>query len=98
MTERTDRNSELPGEDHDAATMATAAPENEVSAITARQAPSRIGRYRIIRLIGEGGMGAVYEAEQEHPRRTVALKIIKPGMVNPESLRRFEQESQALGR
>jgi WD40 repeat protein len=60
--------------------------------------PATIGRYRILRLIGEGGMGAVYEAEQEHPRRTVALKIIKPGMATPESIRRFEQESHALGR
>src|SRR5262245_12930932 len=57
-----------------------------------------IGRYRILRLIGEGGMGAVYEAEQDHLRRTVALKIIKPGLAGPELLRRFEQESQALGR
>jgi len=57
-----------------------------------------IGRYRILRLIGEGGMGGVYEAEQEHPRRTVALKIIKAGMASSELLRRFEQESQALGR
>ena len=60
--------------------------------------PVSIGRYRIVRLIGEGGMGAVYEAEQEQPRRTVALKIIKPGMASPQLLRRFEQESQALGR
>ena len=60
--------------------------------------PSVIGRYRILELIGEGGMGSVYEAEQDHPRRTVALKIIKPSMANPELLRRFEQESQALGR
>jgi transcriptional regulator with AAA-type ATPase domain len=57
-----------------------------------------IGRYRILRLVGEGGMGAVYEAEQDHLRRTVALKIIKPGLASPELLRRFEQESQALGR
>jgi WD40 repeat protein/serine/threonine protein kinase len=57
-----------------------------------------IGNYRIIRMIGEGGMGAVYEAEQEHPRRTVALKVIKPGLASPQLLRRFEQESQALGR
>src|SRR5678815_3816942 len=54
--------------------------------------PSVVGRYRILRLIGEGGMGSVYEAEQEHPRRTVALKIIKPGTSNAELLRRFEQE------
>src|SRR5262245_33075795 len=57
-----------------------------------------IGRYKITRLIGEGGMGAVYEAEQDQPRRTVALKVIKPGLANPEMLRRFSQESQALGR
>src|SRR5262245_16802309 len=57
-----------------------------------------IGRYRILRLLGEGGMGVVYEAEQDHLRRTVALKIIKPGLASPELLRRFEQESQALGR
>jgi serine/threonine protein kinase len=43
-------------------------------------------------------MGAVYEAEQENPRRTVALKLINQGLVGPEQLRRFEQESQALGR
>jgi tetratricopeptide (TPR) repeat protein len=60
--------------------------------------PAAIGRYRIIRLLGEGGMGAVYEAEQEKPRRTVALKVIKPGSAAPALLRRFEQESQALGR
>ncbi len=60
--------------------------------------PGTIGHYRILRLLGEGGMGAVYEAEQEQPRRTVALKIIKPGMAGPESLRRFEQECQALAR
>jgi len=60
--------------------------------------PSTIARYRIIRLIGEGGMGVVYEAEQEQPRRTVALKVIKPGLATPELLRRFEQEAEALGR
>jgi len=60
--------------------------------------PDVIGHYRIIRLLGEGGMGAVYEAEQETPRRTVALKIIKPGYGSPAHLRRFEQEAHALGR
>jgi tetratricopeptide (TPR) repeat protein len=60
--------------------------------------PSRIGSYRILRLIGEGGMGAVYEAEQERPRRIVALKMIKPGLATAQMLRRFEQESQVLGR
>ena len=62
------------------------------------QLPAAIGRYRILRLLGEGGMGAVYEAEQEQPRRTVALKVIKTTWASSELLRRFEQESQALGR
>jgi eukaryotic-like serine/threonine-protein kinase len=57
-----------------------------------------IGRYRIIRILGEGGMGTVYEAEQDQPRRGVALKVIKASLASPELLRRFDQESQALGR
>jgi tetratricopeptide (TPR) repeat protein len=60
--------------------------------------PITIGKYRILRLIGEGGMGIVYEAQQEQPSRTVALKVIKPGLASAEILHRFEQESQALGR
>src|SRR5262245_2595744 len=60
--------------------------------------PSAIGRYRIVRLIGEGGMGTIYEAEQENPRRTVALKVIKAAWASPQLLRRFEQEAQALAR
>ncbi len=64
----------------------------------AHQFPVAIGRYRILRLLGEGGMGAVYEAEQEQPRRTVAVKVIKSAWANPEQLRRFEQESRVLGR
>jgi non-specific serine/threonine protein kinase/serine/threonine-protein kinase len=60
--------------------------------------PAAIGKYRIIRFIGEGGMGTVYEAEQEQPRRIVALKVIRAGLTGPELLWRFEQEAQALGR
>ena len=60
--------------------------------------PVAIGPYRVIRLIGEGGMGAVYEAEQQQPRRTVALKVIKTAIASPELIRRFQQESQALAR
>lgn len=63
-----------------------------------RFVPARIGNYRIIGLLGEGGMGSVYEAEQENPNRRVALKVIKPGLAGPDLLRRFEQEAQALGR
>ena len=59
---------------------------------------AHVGRYRIIRILGEGGMGTVYEAEQDQPRRSVALKVIKASLASPELLQRFEQESQALGR
>ena len=60
--------------------------------------PSSIGHYRVVRLLGEGGMGAVYEAEQVNPHRTVALKVIRAGYTSGEMLRRFENEAQALGR
>jgi tRNA A-37 threonylcarbamoyl transferase component Bud32 len=60
--------------------------------------PSSIGRFRIIRLLGEGGMGLVYEAEQDNPRRIVALKVIRAGYADKVMLRRFENETQALGR
>ena len=56
-----------------------------------------IGRYRLIRKIGEGGFGTVYLAEQGEPvKRQVALKLIKPGMDTQEIIARFEVERQAL--
>ena len=57
-----------------------------------------IGGYRIIRMLGEGGMGAVYEAEQDRPRRSVALKVIRGVLASTELKRRFERESQTLAR
>lgn len=59
--------------------------------------PDRIGQYQINRLIASGGMGSVYEAVQENPRREVALKIMK-GIASGPALRRFEYESQVLAR
>src|SRR5205814_7213928 len=56
-----------------------------------------IGPYKLMELIGEGGMGLVYVAEQQHPvRRKVALKVIKPGMDTRQVIARFEAERQAL--
>lgn len=60
--------------------------------------PPAIGRYRVIRKIGEGGMGAVYEAEQENPRRSVAVKLLQRGAASRRILRRFRQEAEILGR
>ncbi|HYG21621.1 MAG TPA: protein kinase [Verrucomicrobiae bacterium] len=58
---------------------------------------SRIGRYKLLQRIGEGGCGVVYMAEQEVPvRRRVALKIIKLGMDTKSVIARFEAERQAL--
>jgi serine/threonine protein kinase len=59
--------------------------------------PDHIGPYRLIRPLGEGGMGTVYLAEQEQPlRRTVALKVIRAGMDSREVVARFALERQAL--
>jgi WD40 repeat protein/predicted Ser/Thr protein kinase len=57
-----------------------------------------VGRYRVVRVLGEGGMGTVYEAEQDEPQRTVALKVMRPGLDSPELRKRFAQEARILGR
>jgi serine/threonine protein kinase len=60
-------------------------------------AGSVIGPYQLLQLIGEGGMGEVWLAEQKQPvRRRVAIKLIKVGMDTREVVRRFESERQAL--
>ncbi len=61
------------------------------------QPGTRIGRYKLLQMIGEGGCGTVFMAEQEEPvRRRVALKIIKLGMDTRSVIARFEAERQAL--
>jgi serine/threonine protein kinase len=58
---------------------------------------TQIGPYKLLQLVGEGGMGSVWMAEQHEPvRRRVALKLIKPGMDSRQVLVRFEAERQAL--
>src|SRR5258708_1190448 len=74
-----------------------AAPEASPKASVGEQPGDRIGRYKLLQQIGEGGCGVVYMAEQEEPiRRRVALKIIKPGLDNKSVMARFEAERQAL--
>ena len=60
---------------------------------------TKIGSYRILGKLGEGGMGIVYEAEQQNPRRPVALKVIRGGrFVSEEHIKLFQREAQALAR
>ena len=57
----------------------------------------RIGAYRLVRVIASGGMGTVWEAEQETPHRRVALKVMRFGFTSPQDLSRFRYESEVLG-
>jgi eukaryotic-like serine/threonine-protein kinase len=84
-----DQPESLPGEgDSSTRTYASPLSQREV-----------IGDFRIIRKIGEGGMGVVYEAEQQHPKRAVALKVIRGGRyVDDHAVRLFQREAQALAR
>ena len=62
------------------------------------QDPEVVGPYRILRCLGQGGMGVVYEAEREFPRRRVALKLIRSGAGGAASLKRFQREAGILAR
>ncbi len=71
--------------------------QDAVGSLLTEKAGDRIGRYKLLERIGEGGFGVVWMAEQEEPvRRRVALKIIKLGMDTREVVARFEAERQAL--
>jgi serine/threonine protein kinase/Flp pilus assembly protein TadD len=78
-------------------------PDNEEAVPTANlgagavRSGSRIGPYKLLSILGEGGYGIVYLAERQRPvKRRVALKIIKPGMDSKQVIARFEAERQAL--
>jgi serine/threonine protein kinase len=58
----------------------------------------RIAGFRVKQVIATGGMGTVFLARQEEPRRTVALKVMKPGISSRAVMRRFQHEAQILGR
>ena len=67
-------------------------PENE------RNIPREIGGYQIIAILGEGGMSVVYTAIQDHPRRKVAIKVLRGGIFSPTAARRFHLEVEILGK
>jgi serine/threonine protein kinase/Flp pilus assembly protein TadD len=65
----------------------------------AAAAPRRLGEYRLVREIGRGGMGVVYEAEQESLGRRVALKVLPPGALGDDhQVERFQREARAAAR
>src|SRR4051812_30450302 len=69
----------------------------KVPSVLTEKPGDRIGRYKLLEQIGEGGCGVVYMAEQEEPvRRRVALKVIKLGMDTKQVIARFEAERQTL--
>ncbi len=68
------------------------------SALPQDHAPGQIGAFSIVRRLGAGGMGVVYEARQDSPRRTVALKVVRASVLSPTHRRRFELEAQLLAR
>jgi hypothetical protein len=79
-------------------TPAVAPPRKATMSLPPGEKPGdKIGNYKILQLIGEGGCGSVFMAEQEQPvRRRVALKVIKLGMDTKNVIARFEAERQAL--
>lgn len=69
------------------------------SSTSSPRLPERIGSYQILSRLGEGGMGVVLEAEQDFPKRTVAIKLIRPGRrYDAQAIRLFEREVRALAR
>ncbi|MFO1031485.1 MAG: serine/threonine-protein kinase [Planctomycetota bacterium] len=60
--------------------------------------PERIGGFRIVEVLGRGGMGVVYRARQDQPPRDVALKLLAPGLGGAEARARFALEAEVLGR
>jgi eukaryotic-like serine/threonine-protein kinase len=85
----------LTAPDDAASAESSAPPRNEQRA--SETVGDRIGPYKLLQKLGEGGMGAVWIAEQQEPvKRRVALKVIKPGLDSSQILRRFEAERQAL--
>ncbi len=66
---------------------------------TEQPTPETIGEYRILGKLGEGGMAVVFEAEQQHPRRKVALKLIRGDIFLDDSqIKLFQREAEVLGR
>ncbi len=86
----------MSGHDPDVTHLSDSVPR---SSLPAAPLPRTVGPYRILRLLGQGGMGVVYEAEQVSPQRLVALKVVRAGQfVDEDTLRMFSREANTLAR
>ena len=68
-----------------------------IADLETEEIPKRIASYEITGELGRGGMGLIYDARQESPKRRVALKVLRGGLMNASTLRRFQREAQVLG-
>ncbi len=104
LNDRCGKDSELRQEvesllQHDDAVQMAASAQTDASAgVFGATIGGRISNFQIQRVIGVGGMGIVYEALQEQPRRTVALKVLRRGIATDSVLRRFKHEAEILGK
>jgi len=86
-----------PKRDHDRDNTRTSGPGGSGGKLQS-QHPKKIGQYLIKRVIASGGMGIVFEALQENPKRPVAVKVIKSNLTEDSAVRRLEYEAQLLAR
>ncbi len=94
-----DRPKPPPDPREDLAEARTRLPGPGIPGGTTARVPGSIGSYRVLRKLGEGGTGVVYEAEQQHPRRKVALKVVRGGRFVDEYLvRMIQREADTLAR
>jgi tetratricopeptide (TPR) repeat protein/predicted Ser/Thr protein kinase len=75
-----------------------AAPPGAAPSAAGASLPDRVGRFAVKRLLGAGGMGVVYLAQQDNPKRDVAVKVVRSGVMSRELRRRFDLEAAVLAR
>ncbi len=92
-TKRTVRESDHEFKNDD---LVVTAPLEEGGVGAASWMPATIGNCRVLRVLGAGGMGVVFLAQQDEPRRKVAIKVLSPSVTSDSVLRRFRRESEAL--
>ncbi|MDZ4805889.1 MAG: serine/threonine-protein kinase [Candidatus Eisenbacteria bacterium] len=90
--------SETPSVSLPAESVVPAVPASPPIGLKTGALPSTIGRFRVRRIIGSGGMGIVFEAHDPDENRTVAVKVIRQRVASPSTLRRFEAEARLLAR